>query len=62
MEIYNDRNKYSDVACLRSPDWSGLKKGTDGYPIKDAKYGTTYIGGSNCGSFKATDIEIYGVK
>ena len=58
MEIYNNR-KINGYTYLRSPFWSGLLVGTDGYPFKLSGY---CIGGSKDVYFKATAIEFYGVK
>ena len=42
--------------------WSGLKVGSDGYPMKDGYDGYFIAGGSEDEVFKAIAIEFYGVK
>ena len=42
--------------------WSGMLRGTDGYPSVERRYDWYCIGGGQNGSFKATAIEFYGVK
>ena len=60
MEIYNDR-KMSDIAGLSRTYWQNIEYGIDGYPVR-GEYGGYCIAGCQDSKFKATAIEIYGVK
>ena len=60
MCIFNDRQK-QDWAALRELYWQNVEKGIDGYPRKNA-HGEYCISAGQDVSFKATNIEIFGIK
>ena len=49
-----------DTAFLNPKEWSGLKQGTDGYPMKNDE-GDYCIAGETSDDYDATHIELYGV-
>ncbi len=59
LSIFNQR-KESDFASLDYKKKS-VKQGSDGYPIKDQQ-GHYCIAGGQDHEFKATALEIYGIK
>ncbi len=60
MGVLNARG-FKDYAFLNGKDWSNILVGNDGYPTKDENNDVCIVGNNDM-NFKATAIEIYGVK
>ena len=60
MIIRNDRDQLDSVN-LDLLYWSGIRQGNDGYP-PNFRFANNFIGGGVNENFKATAIEVFGIK